>query len=100
MVCHIGAQIYRSVGDRRFNTLEYMADTGGGRTQASLSQALQFSRTRPSGGAIESESHAVFGHVDGSGDQIVDRGEAGFAQNIVIDDSEILQVRVPIAQRA
>ena len=44
--------------------------------------------------------HAVLGQIDGSRHEIVDGGKPRFALNVVIDNTEILEMRVAVAQRA
>ena len=63
-------------------------------------RASEFLCVRPFGAAVEGEGQAVLGQIHGGGHEIVDRRKPCFALNVVIDDPEILQMRVAIAQRA
>jgi len=46
------------------------------------------------------ETHAVFGQIDRCCHQIIDRGESCLALNVIIDNAEVLQVRISIPQSA
>lgn len=49
---------------------------------------------------LPGEGHAVLGQVDGGRDQVIDGREPRLAQDIVIHNSEILQMRIAISDRA
>jgi|ERR1700677_1046273 hypothetical protein len=51
-------------------------------------------------GYVERKCQTVLGQVDGSGYEIVDRCESSFAEHVVIDDAEILEVSIAITQCA
>src|ERR1700687_130629 len=52
----------------------------------------------PLGCSVERKRQTVLRQVDGSGYEIVDRCESSFTEHVIIDDAEILEVSVAVAQ--
>ena len=100
VVFDVGVKFRGSVLSRGGNAFEYLSDTGRSGSHARLTQALQFLCARPFCRTVESKRHAVLGQIDGGGHKIIDGRETGFALHVFIDNPEILQMRVAVAQRA
>ena len=96
----IGTNIAGRGRNGRLDLFEDRFDAGWSASQPGLSQALQFLRSCPFCFAVEGKRHTVIGKIDGCGYKVIDGSESSFAQNIVIDNSEVLQVRIAIAKRA
>ena len=54
----------------------------------------------PLGCSVERKRQTVLRQIDGSGYEIVDRCESSFTEHVVIDDAEILEVSIAVAQCA
>src|SRR5260370_25504842 len=50
--------------------------------------------------SVERKGQTILRQVDGGGYEIVDRCESSFTEHIVIDDAEILEVSIAVAQCA
>src|ERR1700744_4494996 len=100
MALDVGFDVTGRAGNGITNAPKYLADAGRGATHPGLAQSLQLLGAWPFRRAVESERHAVFRQVDRCRYKIVDGGEPRFALYIVVDNAEILQMRITIAQCA
>src|SRR5579863_1003386 len=100
MLLRVGADFYRCCGNGIGDLREDLSNASGSATCAGFPELLKILCRGPARASIERQRHTVLGQVGSGGYKIVDGSQSRFAQNIVIDDPEILQVRIAIAERA
>ena len=73
-----------------------LPDAGRSSSHPRLAQSLQFLRARPFRRAVKGQRHAVLRQLDRGSHKIIDGRESRFALNVVINNPEVLEMRVAI----
>src|SRR5580700_2532019 len=100
MLLDIKADFFCRVLNRFVEALQNRSDLCGRGARARFAESPQVFRTWPFGRAVQGKGQAVLEQVNGRGHEVVDGRKPCFAQYIVINNCEILQMRVTIAKRA
>src|ERR1035438_526462 len=100
MLLRIGVDFSCGLLNRFCDALQSLPDLRGRTAAPGFTELPEFLRRWPPCRAVEGEGQAVLGKVHRRCHEVVDRREPCFALHVVIDDPEILEMRVSIAKRA
>jgi len=81
-------------------SFQNLFDFGRCAHHARFSKSAKIFGAGPSRGAIQHKRHIVIRQIYGCRNKVIDRCKPGNAQDIIVDDAEILQVCVAVTQAA
>src|SRR5258708_22617417 len=100
MFVDVGPKIDFGLRNRVRDTLKNRANFCRCARHPSFSEPTENFAVGPLGCSVERKRQTVLRQVDGSGYEIVDPCESSFTEHVIIDDSEILEVSIPVSHDA
>ena len=100
MFTGVGFDFRNRLGQGRCDAIKDGAYHGRRADLTCLSESLELRPRWPPRRPIEAQSHRIGRKIGGRRDDIIDRRESNGAVDIVVENAEVLQMRVAVSKRA
>src|SRR5450755_4762216 len=100
MLLDVGPKIDFGLRKGVRDTLKDRANFCGCSRHSSFAEPTESFAVGPLGCSVKRKRQTVLRQIDGSGYEIIDRRESSFTEYVVIDDAEILEMSIAVAQCA